>query len=120
MTMSVEQREDLIDAYFRALDENDPSIAESAVADDFVYDSLSGRLAGFAGLSEYITDRRSVTESDHQRTRVVHGDEASVVQGVVTGTNEDGERVEVDYCDVFEFDVDVDTISQISVYVNDA
>lgn len=117
--MSIERREDRIDAYFRALDENDPSIAESAVTEDFVYESRAGSLAGFAGLADYITDRRTMTESDHEQTRVVHGDDVAVVEGVVTGTTEAGERVEVRFCDVFEFDA-ADGITTITVYVNDA
>jgi len=35
--MSVEDRNDVIDAYFEALDQANPDIVQEALADDFVY-----------------------------------------------------------------------------------
>lgn len=118
--MPVDSRNDLIDAYFRALDEADPAIARPALAETFVYESLAGDLDGFDGLSDYITEYRSLTDSTHDLTRRVHGDDASVVEGVVTGTGPDGERAQAGFCDVFEFDADEEAITRIAVYTNDS
>jgi len=116
--MSAESRNDLIDAYFSALDKANPILAADALADLFVYESLSGDLEGYSGLEAYITDLRSVTESDHQIEYRHHADGASTVQGVVTGTDPDGNQVEVSFCDVFRFDDNEAAITRISVYVN--
>lgn len=118
--MSVDSRNDLIDAYFSALDESDPSVVSDALADSFVYDSLAGELDGFAGLSEYITDLRSITESEHRINNRYHADGATTVEGIVTGTDANGDPAEAAFCDVFEFDADETAITRIGVYVNDA
>jgi ketosteroid isomerase-like protein len=118
--VSIDSRNDLIDAYFDALDESDPNLAEDALADSFVYESLSGDLKGFEGLSEYISDLRSMTESDHRIHECVHGDDATAVEGVVTGTDADGNPAEVAFCDVFDFSADDKVITRIGVYVNDS
>jgi len=118
--MSTDSRDDLIDAYFSALDESDPSIAREALADSFVYESLSGDRHGFEGLRTYITEDRSVTDSVHDISQRIHGPAASVAEGVVTGTGDDGEPVEAAFCDVFEFDDEEGTITRIGVYLNDS
>lgn len=119
-TMPADSRNDLIDTYFRALDENDPEIVRSSLADSFVYESLSGELQGFEGLRDYITDLRNVTNSEHEITRRIHDEDASVVEGVVSGTGADGEPTEAKFCDVFEFADGEEAIVRIGVYVNDA
>jgi ketosteroid isomerase-like protein len=118
--MSVDSRNDLIDAYFDALDEADPDLARDALADSFVYGSLSGELDGFAGLESYILDGRSITESDHRIDDRHHAEGATAVTGVVAGTGPDGDPAEAAFCDVFEFTDDGTAITRIDVYVNDA
>jgi len=119
-SMSTESRDRLIDEYFSAMDGNDPSLARSALSDAFVYESRAGVLEGFTGLSDYITDIRSLTNTDHRVDRRIHGEDASAVEGVVAGDASDGERVEAKFCDVVEFDADEEAITRIAVYVNDA
>lgn len=118
--MSPDSRDDLIDAYFGALDESDPSKVRDALDDSFVYESLSGDLDGFEGLREYITDLRSITESDHRIDRRHHAADATTVEGVVSGTDPDGNPAEAAFCDVFEFTDDETAITRIGVYVNDS
>jgi len=43
-----------------------------------------------------------------------------VVEGIVTGTDPDGDPAAADFCDVFEFDAEEGAITRIAVYVNDA
>lgn len=118
-TMSEDDRNALIDAYFDAMDTDDLETVRPALTDDFVYESLSGDLEGFAGLETYMEELRGLSNTNHEVALVVHGETASVVEGTVTGDSEDG-SVEADFCDVFEFDADEEGITRISVYLNDA
>lgn len=117
--MSEEDRNALIDAYFDAMDTDDLETVRPALTDDFVYESLSGDLEGFAGLETYMQELRGLSNTNHEIALIVHGEAASVVEGTVTGDSEDG-SVEADFCDVFEFDADEEGITRISVYLNDA
>ncbi|WP_175416518.1 nuclear transport factor 2 family protein [Natrinema versiforme] len=117
--MSKVDRNTLIDAYFDAMDSDDLEIVRPVVTDEFIYESLSGDLSGFSGLQTYMTELRGLSNTNHEMTTVIHGETASVVEGTVTGDN--GEtRVELDFCNVFEFDADNEGITRISVYLNDS
>jgi ketosteroid isomerase-like protein len=118
--MSTDDRNELIEAYFASLDDEEPEIARSALADGFVYESPLGRLEGFDGLVEYITERRSTSDSTHELTRRIHDADVSVVEGTVTGLDAGGDPTEADFCDVFEFDDDETAITRIAVYLNDS
>lgn len=118
-TMSKENRNALIDAYFDAMDTDDLEIVRPVVTDGFIYESLSGDLSGFSGLKTYMEELRGLSNTDHEITTVIHGETASVVEGTVTGENED-DPVELDFCNVFEFNADNEGITRISVYLNDS
>ncbi len=116
--MSDPDRDELIDAYFDAMDADDLEIVRPALADDFVYESLSGDLEGFAGLETYMNELRGLSETTHEVTLRVHGADASATEGVVTGGS-DGGPVEARFCNVFEFTDDDEGISRIRVHLND-
>lgn len=116
--MSETDRNDAIDAYFDAMDTEDLEVVRPVLADDFVYESLSGALDGFEGLQTYMEELRGLSNTDHEVTQRVHGETASVAEGTVTGDGEDG-RVEAEFCNVFEFD-DEARVARIAVYLNDA
>ncbi|MFC4986663.1 MULTISPECIES: nuclear transport factor 2 family protein [Saliphagus] len=117
--MSDSDRDDLIDAYFDAMDEADLERVRPVLADDFVYESLAGDLEGAAGLETYLEEVRGLSNTSHQVTLRAHGEDASVAEGVVTGDGDDG-RVEAGFCDVFEFDDADERIVRIGVYLNDS
>lgn len=117
--MSDDDRTELIEAYFDAMDEADPELARSALADEFVYESLSGPLEGFEGFRTYIRELRGLSNTTHDVSTLVHDADASVAEGTVTGESDDG-TVEADFCDVFEFTADADAITRIGVYLNDS
>jgi ketosteroid isomerase-like protein len=117
--MSESDRDELIDAYFDAMDAEDLDIVRPALADDFVYESLDGDLEGFAGLETYMNELRGLSETTHEVTLRIHGETASVAEGTVTGESGDG-SIEADFCNVFEFDGDEGGITRIGVYLNDA
>jgi len=115
--MSHADRDDLIDAYFDAMDAEDVERVRSGLADGFVYESLSGDLDGTEGLATYIEELKSFSDTTHDITRRVHDEEASVAEGTVTGESGTG-TVTADFCNVFEFDDD-GAITRIAVYLND-
>lgn len=117
--MSDADRNELIDTYFDAMDAEDTDIVRDALADDFVFESLSGPLEGVSGFETYMDELRGLSNTDHDVTLRVHGEGASVAEGTLTGDSEDG-PVEADFCDVFEFDEDDEQITRIGVYLNDA
>lgn len=117
--MSEADRDTLIDAYFDAMDAEDLELVRDALADDFIYESLTGDLEGFAGLQTYMDDLRGLSNTTHDITLRVHGEAASVAEGIVTGESESGTR-EAAFCDVFEFTADDEAITRIGVYLNDA
>lgn len=116
--MSDSDRDALIDAYFDAMDAGDLEIVRPALADDFVYESLSGDLEGFAGLQTYMEDLRGLSNTTHRVRLRIHDEEASATEGTVTGDGDEG-SVSADFCNVFEFD-DADAgITRIGVHLND-
>lgn len=117
--MSKADRNALIDAYFEAMDTGDLETVRPALADGFVYESLSGTLRGFGGLETYMEELRGLSNTNHDVATVIHGETASVTEGTVTGDGEDG-QVAVDFCNVFEFDADDEGITRIGVYLNDS
>lgn len=118
--MTHADRDDLIDAYFSALDEEDLSIVEPYLDDSFVYESSAGVLEGFEGLQRYLGELRTSSNSTHETTQRVHGDAMSVAEGVVSAEGSDGEPFEAKFCDVFEFDPADAAITRIAVYLNTA
>ncbi|MCQ4332989.1 nuclear transport factor 2 family protein [Natronomonas sp. F2-12] len=117
--MSESDRDELIDAYFDAMDADDLGIVRPALAEGFVYESLDGDLEGFGGLETYMNELRGLSETVHEVTLRVHGEVASVAEGTVTGESGDG-TVEAEFCNVFEFDEDEEGITRLAVYLNDS
>jgi ketosteroid isomerase-like protein len=117
--MSQSIREDLIEAYFAALDDEDPDHLEGSLGETFVYESLSEEFEGLGGFRTYMNDYRSFSGTDHDITTFVHGETASVAEGRVVGYDEGGERIEASFCDVFEFTDEEETLTRITVYLND-
>jgi len=117
--MSETDRNDLIDAYFDAMDAGDLELVRPALADDFVYESLAGDLEGFAGLETYMEELRGLANTTHEVTLRLHDGAASVAEGTVTGESGDG-PAQAEFCNVFEFDADEERITRIGVYLNDA
>ncbi|MFB6192594.1 MAG: nuclear transport factor 2 family protein [Haloarculaceae archaeon] len=97
--MSESDRDALIDAYFEAMDAEDVGRVRPVLADGFVYESLSGDLDGAEGLATYIAELKSLSDTTHEITSRIHGADASVAEGVVTGEGADG-PVEAGFCDV--------------------
>ncbi len=117
--MSEAERNELIDAYFDAMDADDLDIVRPALAEGFVYESLNGDLEGFEGLETYMNDLRGLAKTTHDVRLRIHDEAASVTEGTVTGDSDDG-PVEADFCNVFEFSDGDEGITRISVHINDS
>lgn len=112
------KKDDAIDAYFSALDEEDPSLVQPVLAESFIYETSGGnRLDGYEGFKEYMTVHRGLSGTTHTVNNRVHGDSISVAEGVVTGRDGNDDSIEMNFCDVFEFD-SAQEITRAAVYLN--
>lgn len=111
--MNVDRRNESIDAYFRALDEEDFSILEPHLSPEVTYKSVGvNTLFGPEGLREYFEGVRPFNDTDHVVENRIHDPSISVVEGHVIGSH-----LDTDFCDVFEFDDG--RITRLTVYTND-
>lgn len=117
--MSVEDRDAVIDDYFEAIDRADPGIVADSLDEEFLYQSPEGELEGREGLSRYVDEMRSMSDSTHETTLRVHDGAAAAVEGVVTGVDADGEPTSRRFVDVFEFDEASGKLTRVAVYVKD-
>lgn len=109
-----------IDQYFESMDEADPSLVRSSLADGFVYIVGNGtRFTGKSAIGQYIEEVRTLSETWHDIKHIAHGETASFTEGIVSGISSDGNQVEVGFCDVFQFDEDANVIDQVTVYINE-
>ena len=116
--MDVDRRNELIDAYFSALDEEDFSLVEPHLAPDLTYKSVGVEaLHGPEGLRRYFEELRRFGGTVHDVENRIHAENGSAAEGRVTG-EQDGESIDTPFCDVFEFDDDEERLSRIVVYTN--
>jgi len=80
--MSMKDRNDVIDAYFEALDQANPGIVRGTLADDFVYQSPGGEFEGGEGIRQYIEEVRTMSNSTHEISLRLHDEQASVAEVV--------------------------------------
>ena len=116
--MDAERRDDLIDAYFTALDEGEFSLVEPHLAPDVTYESVGiDALDGPEGVRRYFEELRPFGGTVHEVERRLHAEEASAAEGRVTGEHE-GESIDTGFCDVFEFDDAEEHLTRVTVYTN--
>lgn len=116
--MNVDRRNELIDAYFRSVDEHDVSFVEPHLAEEFTFRSLGVQeLHGVDGMRTYFDELRPVAGTFHDVENRMHSENGSAVEGHLTGTHE-GNDLDTLFCDVFEFDEDDEYLTRITVYTN--
>jgi ketosteroid isomerase-like protein len=116
--MDDERRNELIDAYFDGLDQDDFDALEEALAEDVVYLHPVREIHGSDAVADFAANERTPQDSEHVVERRIHDAEASVAAGRKVG-EVTGEPVDVPFCDVFEFDDSSGAIASVSVYVRD-
>ncbi|MFC6941931.1 nuclear transport factor 2 family protein [Salinirubellus sp. GCM10025818] len=116
--MDTERRDELIDAYFSALDEEEFSLVEPYLAPGVTYKSVGIEpLHGPDGVRRYFEELRPFGGTVHDVETRMHAANGSAAEGRVTGEHE-GESIDTAFCDVFEFDDEEEHLTRIVVYTN--
>lgn len=113
--MDVKQRNDLIETYYQAADEEDYDLLVSVFADDVVYlypgeEDMHGRDEVY----EFFTERRQTTNTTHDVFRRVHDETATLCEGRITGELLGEGPFEGAFVGSFEFNDSL--IDRVSVY----
>ncbi|WP_226010735.1 nuclear transport factor 2 family protein [Halomicrobium salinisoli] len=116
--MNEDARDRLIEHYLDGMDRADKGLLRDAFAPDIVHEHPERHVEGIDEFLTFKVDEQPPQESEHEVTRRIHVPEASVVQGRKVGTVE-GEPVDVEFCDVYEFNADESAITRLSVYVRE-
>lgn len=116
--MDVERRNELIDAYFGALDEEEFSLVEPYLDPELTYRSVGlDALHGPDGLRRYFEELRPFGGTVHEVENRIHAENGTAAEGRVTGEHEE-ESIDTGFCDVFEFDENEERFTRIVVYTN--
>lgn len=116
--MDTDRRDELIDAYFSALDEDDYSLVGPHLAPDLTYKSVGlDALYGPGGLKRYFEELRPFAGTVHDVENRMHSEDGSAAEGRVTGEH-GGESLDTGFCDVFGFDEAEERLTRIVVYTN--
>jgi ketosteroid isomerase-like protein len=116
MVLATEKRNQLVEAYFDALDEEEYEELPGLFTEDATYVHPSATVEGGEGIRRLFAENRRTETTDHQITRRVHGTDATVCEGTVTGEFIDGDAFNGEFMDAFEFDEESERIAVISVY----
>ncbi|WP_225335318.1 nuclear transport factor 2 family protein [Halomicrobium urmianum] len=116
--MNEDERDRLIDRYLDGIDQGDKDLLRDAFTPDVVHEHPERDIEGIDEFLTFKVDEQPPQESEHEVSRRIHVPEASVVQGRKVGTVE-GEPVDVQFCDVYEFNADESAITKLSVYVRE-
>lgn len=115
--MQIAKRNELIDAYYRAADEEDYDHMMSVFDDDVTYlYPNEPDMHGIPDVREFFEERRKTTGTTHDVFRRVHGDDATMCEGTITGEIEGEGPFEGAYVGAFEFDNESEKISYVAVY----
>lgn len=116
MQRSTQER--IVHTYFDAMDRTDPDIVRSHLSESFTYTAGDGTtFEGRDSINRYISEVRSLSDTDHRIDYLLHGDGVAVAEGRVSGTGPDGGTVEVGFSDLFVFDGG--ELDGITVYINE-
>ncbi len=116
--MNESKRNHLIDSYLDGMDHEDKDTLRDAFAPDIVHEHPDRDVRGLEAFVTFKVDEQPPQESEHKVSRRIHVPEASVVEGRKVGTVA-GEPVDVQFCDVYEFNADESAITKLSVYVRE-
>lgn len=115
--MDVDKRNELIDRYYLAADEEDYDRLTSVFTEDVEYRYPGENdMHGVGEVREFFEERRQTTGTTHDVFRRLHDDEATVCEGHITGELRGEGPFEGSYVGVFEFDEAGEAISHVSVY----
>jgi len=113
--MDTDQRDELIETYFAALDAESFDVLEDHLAAGFTYVHPDTTVEGIEGMRSFF-EQRAPQDTSHERHRTMHAAAASVVEGRITGELADGTPREGFFCDVFDFDDGEEQLTRVAVY----
>jgi ketosteroid isomerase-like protein len=115
--MNREQRAELVETYFDAMDSESFDRFEEAFTPDVVY-RYPGEpdMHGVDAIRTFFEERREHSNSTHEIQRRIDDGTAMVCEGTVTAERPDGSLLEAAFVDVFEFDDDAGGIDSAGVY----
>lgn len=115
--MDVDKRNQLIDTYYRAADEEDYDLMMSVFSADITYlYPNEPDMHGKDAVREFFEERRQTTGTTHDVFRRVHGDDATLCEGNITGEIAGEGPFEGSYVGAFEFDENAEKIDYVAVY----
>lgn len=107
-------REETIEQYVRALDEDDSDAFEEILKEDFTYRYADGRIfEGQDETLEYFVEERSM-DTLHDFQTIYHLEACSIGFGVAEVKGPDGYEAEM--CDVFVFDDTDQKLREVKIY----
>lgn len=115
--MNTARRDELIDTYYAAVDDEDWDRLLSAFTEDVEY-LYPGEdpITGHDEVRQFFEERRETRETTHDVTRRIHDEDATACEGHITGQMGDEGPFEGAYAGVFTFDDEADRIDYVGVY----
>jgi len=114
--MDTDNRQRLIEAYYRAVDEGSYREFERLLTEDALHARPGqGVLKGGAAVREYYENEREATETNHRLNRQVHDDDLTLSLVEVSGETPEGGFFRP-VIGQFTFDEETDHISSYRVY----
>lgn len=110
-------REALIGAYFGAVDAEDYGSFGEVFTDDVEFLPLGDSPQGLDAMVAWYRGEVTLTDMRHDVDRVIHSQDATVVQGHLDADLQDGRRLEGRFADVFEFDEREASITYLAIYI---
>jgi ketosteroid isomerase-like protein len=112
-----QHRNELIDGYYDAIDDEEFAAFERVFADDIEYQYPDrAPMHGIDEVRTFFEEEREHGGSTHTVTRRIDDGAVTACEGTVEAEGPDGSTFEADFVGVFEFDEAAEAISRIGVY----
>jgi len=113
--MRPEQRSELIDAYFSAMDDERHDLFEKVLANDVVYQIGDNEMHGVNEVRSFF-ESGVMSNTNHNAARRIHGEWGSVCEGTYSAIVDGQGEVEGEFADIFEFNDNEERITRVSIY----
>lgn len=112
------KRNELVDAYYAAIDEETfDDLGRVFAADvEYLYPG-EPTMHGIDAVLSFFEERREHSNSTHEVYRRLADEEVTVCEGTITADRTDGSEFDAGFVGVFEFDGEAKAIDRVGVYV---
>lgn len=114
--MDSETRDECIDSYYRALDEESYDHLPDLFTENIFVEYSIGDFEGIDEILEYYTDMRRLSNTNHRIQQRIHSEEVTICLGEADGVADSGPMTKY-FADVFGFDEERERIESVSVYL---